>query len=148
MSNAPNPLDMNETSDHADVLAFHQYFKLPVGFRPTLLDPFIEDFRVKFMHEELREFQVACAIGDLPGAADALIDLAYVVHGTAVMMGLPWERLWNEVHQANMRKVNVLSAQDSKRNSVYDVKKPPGWVGPDITGVLAKAVLDSMEDTP
>lgn len=135
-------------SDHQDVKDFHLHFKLPVGFRPELLRPDIADFRLRFLQEEINEFATACRDADLAGAADALIDLAYVVHGTAVMMGLPWDRLWDEVHRANMRKVNVISAADSKRNSAFDVKKPPGWVGPDIAGVLTKSFLDSREERP
>ena len=131
-----------DTDNHQDVKDLYLYFKLPVGFKPSLLESSTFKFRFGFLHEELRELAEAQAAGDLPGVADALVDLVYVAHGTAVMMGLPWEALWNEVHRANMRKVNVVNATDSKRNSPYDIKKPPGWVGPDITGILARTAID------
>ena len=38
---------------------------------------------------------------------DALIDLTYVAMGTAYMMGLPWQDLWDEVQRANMSKVRA-----------------------------------------
>jgi predicted HAD superfamily Cof-like phosphohydrolase len=69
--------------------------------------------------------------------ADALIDLVYVAMGTAHLLGLPWEALWNEVQIANMRKVRAAAdASDSKRGSAFDVVKPPGWQPPNIKRIL------------
>lgn len=76
------------------------------------------------------------ANSDLPGAADALVDLAYIVHGTAIAHGVPWRALFDEVHAANMRKVRVVSAEDSKHGHKADIKKPPGWQPPDVFEVL------------
>jgi hypothetical protein len=35
------------------------------------------------------------------------------------------------VQKANMAKVRVAKAEDSKRGSTFDVRKPEGWVGPE-----------------
>lgn len=124
-----------------DVGQFHARFGLPVAgenTHPRMLDDDLRDFRVKFMHEELEEFQVAADDGNLAGCADALIDLVYVAMGTAHMMGLPWEKLWDEVQRANMAKVRAASKDESKRGSLWDVVKPEGWTPPDIEGVLAE----------
>jgi predicted HAD superfamily Cof-like phosphohydrolase len=64
--------------------------------------------------------------------ADSLVDLCYVVLGTAVVMGLPWEDLWNEVQRANSEKQLGIGP----RGWSGDLVKPPGWKGPDINEVL------------
>lgn len=127
-----------------DVAAFHVRFDLPRPMTPRLLDPATQLFRSDFMQEELNEFWIACNPSynmkpDLAKAADALIDLVYVAMGTAVMMGLPWQELWNEVQRANMEKVRARAdGADSKRGSALDVVKPPGWRPPDIEAVFRR----------
>lgn len=118
-------------AERADVRQFQEKFGVPMADKPSLLDQKTFDFRRKFMQEELNEFSDSHVEGDLIGAADALVDLVYVVHGTALMMGLPWEDLWNEVQRANMTKERAATAAQSKRGSALDVIKPPGWKGPD-----------------
>ena len=99
------------------------------------------DYRVGFLHEELDELCLSYEDSDLEGCADALIDLVYVAMGTALMMGLPWEKLWNEVQRANMAKrLAKPDGSDSKRGSPLDVVKPPGWVGPDHSAALSGSV--------
>ncbi len=117
--------------DHQDVQDFHEKFGVPVAPTPSFLGPKTFEFRRKFLHEELREFEESHAAGDMEGAADALIDLAYVVHGTAHMMGLPWPLLWDEGQRANISKVRATDASQSKRGSSLDVIKPEGWQPPD-----------------
>lgn len=126
-------------SNYGDVLAFHDKFDLGSPEGPRLLTAGVRQFRQGFMTEELTEFGDACATGDLAGAADALVDLVYVAMGTAVLMGLPWQPLWDEVQRANMAKARAKpDGSDSKRGSPLDVIKPAGWVGPDIEGVLSR----------
>lgn len=120
-----------------DVVEFHTQFGLPTGGRPQLLTDELFGFRIKFLHEELAEFSAAHNRGDLAEAADGLVDLVYVVLGTATMMGLPWQALWDEVHRANMKKIRVASSDESKRGSAFDVRKPASWVPPDLRKHLA-----------
>ena len=124
------------STDHQDVRDFHHKFQVPLCSVPSLLDPATREFRVKFMQEELNEFIEANQEGSLHKAADALIDLAYVVHGTAVMMGLPWASLWKEVQRANMSKVRATDASQSKRGTSLDVIKPEGWKAPNFDPFL------------
>lgn len=115
-----------------DVVDFHSKFLVPHAGRPSLLDPSTQEFREKFLYEELREMGDSYVVGDLEGVADALVDLVYVALGTAHMMGLPWQQLWDSVQKANMTKrLAKPDGSDSKRKSPLDVVKPPGWVGPD-----------------
>ena len=122
--------------ERQDVIAFHQRFGVPTASEPSFLNPEAYQFRLKFMQEELDEFMLSHSSGDMHGAADALVDLAYVVHGTAHMMGLPWPRLWAEVQRANMDKVRATDATQSKRGTSLDVVKPDGWKGPDHSPAL------------
>lgn len=83
-----------------------------------------------------------CAAGvqDLAKIADGLIDLAYVVKGTAHFYGLPWQDLWDEVQRANMSKRRAATdGSDSTRKSRLDVVKPADFVPPRIHDVLLAA---------
>jgi len=125
-------------SNYQDVKDFHEKYQVPCSSVPALLDPFTMDYRIKFLREELDELVFSHGMDDLAGCADALVDLVYVAMGTAVIMGLPWEQLWDEVQRANMTKrLAKPDGSDSKRGSPLDVIKPPGWVGPDHSAALA-----------
>lgn len=116
-----------------DVLAFHAKFELPRPNAPQLLDSHLYEYRLKFLREELAEFETAHAAGDIAKATDALLDLIYVAYGTAIMMGLRrvWAQCWGFVQNANLMKVRVAAAAESKRGSAFDVRKPSGWSSPD-----------------
>jgi len=116
-----------------DVRDFYKKFKQPMSPYPTqdLAAGRIRE-RTDFMQEELDEFRKAYTEGDLPGMADALIDLVYVAKGTSIELGLPWEVLWQDVQRANMAKV----IGTTKRGIKVDVAKPPGWVGPKTEEIL------------
>lgn len=132
---------MYDESNFNDVGKFHRRFGIPSSADtepPHVLDEDVYEFRRKFMQEELDEFRDAWDAGDLAGQADALIDLAYVVFGTAHLMHLPWQALWDEVQRVNMEKVRAPSAESSKRHHHFDVIKPEGWTPPDIEGVLRR----------
>lgn len=120
---------MSEMWDN--IQSFHEKFVLPSAEVPKLLEKDLLEFRVKFMQEELAEFDDACERKDLTKAFDALLDLVYVAMGTAYLMNVPWDEGWREVQRANMMKMRALRASDSTRGSTYDVVKPKGWVAPD-----------------
>ena len=70
-------------------------------------------------------------------AFDALLDLNYVSHGTAHLLGYPWQIGWNAVQSANMAKERAASdGSNSKRGSSFDVVKPAGWTPPNIQKIL------------
>lgn len=130
---------LNATSsperEMAMVQQFHLKFGLPLGDEDTLMDDYpIFEFRANFMKEELKEFIEAVGEGDRVKAFDALLDLVYVVKGTALFMGVTPHQ-WNDgmqaVQSANMEKERAESADQSKRGSTFDVIKPPGWQGPE-----------------
>lgn len=134
-----------------DVADFHLKFCVPVSQAPALLDQKANDFRVNFLKEELKEYGDAYALNDLEGCADALVDLVYIAMGTAHMMGIPWQKIWDAVQTANMTKrLAKPDGSDSKRGSPLDVVKPLGWVGPDHRPALGYGgtvlVFDATEE--
>lgn len=122
-----------------DVHSFHRKFSVPMATQPSLLDESTLAFRTKFLYEELVEFESSAQAADLDGMADALVDLVYVALGTALIMGLPWDQLWDRVQAANMAKrLAKPDGSDSKRGSPLDVVKPEGWTAPDHRDLLPK----------
>lgn len=131
-----------------DVEEFHRKFGLLYEGKPRAVVGELGDFRVKFMHEELEEYkEAAFALSllmsseheqldeaeiavQLAKQLDALVDLTYVVLGSAHLHGFDFREAWRRVHEANMKKVRAASAAVSKRGSAFDVVKPPGWEAP------------------
>jgi predicted HAD superfamily Cof-like phosphohydrolase len=117
------------------VQEFHRKFGLPAGEHDVLSgDKDLQSFRLKFLIEEVAELDAALMNRNRVDAFDALLDLAYVTYGTALNMGITPEQ-WMAgmllVHEANMKKVRVESAGESKRGHASDVRKPEGWTGPE-----------------
>lgn len=137
------PVLLYETlSNYENVLTFHRRFDLPRPAKPRLLTDDEFRFRSKFLYEELAEFERAHRDDDLVEAFDALLDLAYVTIGTAIFMGLPWDDGFDEVHRANLTKERVYDANETKRGSAFDVKKPDDWQPPELAAVLRKHLDD------
>jgi predicted HAD superfamily Cof-like phosphohydrolase len=134
-----------------DVGIFHERFGLhnATFFRPgpRRWDRTLLEFRLKFLKEELKEFEDAMKRHDDAEMFDALIDLVYVAMGTAHLQGYPWEEGWDAVQRANMQKVRALpDGSDSKRDSSFDVVKPNGWTAPDIAAILKNYGFDGAPD--
>lgn len=113
-------------SQYKDVKKFHEKFGLLVGRKPQRLTVRKMKERIEFLQEELDELKSAVESDDFPEQADALVDIVYVALGTAVMMGLPWKELWDDVQRANMEKVRGIT----KRGHAVDCTKPEGWTPP------------------
>lgn len=128
----------------SDVGAFHAKMGLPVAgsAEPRALSYSEFKYRRDFLIEELMEFMEAYYDRDVAQMGDALVDLVYVALGTAHYMGLPFEELWAEVQRANMAKRRWQEGDAVKPRAAgvpgLDVIKPPGWVGPDVEGVIAR----------
>jgi predicted HAD superfamily Cof-like phosphohydrolase len=52
-----------------------------------------------------------------------------------------FEEAFNRVWQANMQKVPVTSAEESKRGFAIDLRKPDGWEKPDHSDLVADFVI-------
>lgn len=118
-----------------DVQKFHLKFGLPLGDVDTLShDMDVAGYRLNFLKEEVIEFHDAIQQGDRVAAFDALLDIVYVAQGTALFMGISpaqWNDGFAAVQAANMAKERVSTDNPGKRNSPFDVVKPPGWEAPE-----------------
>lgn len=142
-----------------DVEVFNTRFGLLVGLNgPQHLTQRKLKERIECLLEELQEFAAGCGLiichpagngnfrveylkndQDLAAQADALVDLVYFAIGTAVMLGLPWQHLWDDVQRANLTKVPGPTKRVGHRR---DLMKPPGWEGPRTEAILAAAGYD------
>jgi predicted HAD superfamily Cof-like phosphohydrolase len=126
-----------------DIADFHVKFGMEFGeHRARQLDPELVKFRTEFMKEEMLEYLQACVDQDLEGQFDALIDLTYVVLGTAYLQGFPFDEGWKRVHKANMAKVKGPSARSDK----FDVIKPEGWTPPDLSDLIYTEQMELFDD--
>jgi len=115
-----------------DVAEMHSKYGFTLNLKPTVLPHGMMIERYKFLVEEVTELHQAIHSDDFAGMIDALVDLVVVAKGTAVMMGLNWDRHWAIVHEANMLKERGIG----KRGMEEDLIKPPGWIPPDHQKIL------------
>lgn len=118
--------------------------------RPCVPNADVAALRVKLIAEELLELAVASDVyfryaledgfeqchtvptaSSIIDAADAFADLLYVVLGGAIAWGIDLNKVFDEVHAANMRKFDGGSKRaDGKW------QKPANWQPPDIRAVV------------
>lgn len=138
----------------ADIIEFHEKFELHYQGKPRALQSDLADFRLRFMQEELNEWDMSMMVlidevskapeyrdkevieRHLELSLDALVDLLYVLMGTAYLQGFfpVFEEAWTRVHKANMSKVRRIrgngTEQDSGRAPQFDIVKPADFVAP------------------
>ena len=85
---------------------FHALFDVPVSRKVCLISS--ADFirRLTLITSEVGELGDAVRKRDIVEIADALGDILYVTFGMAVEMGLPIDRVFDEIHLSNMSKAN------------------------------------------
>ncbi len=138
----------------AAVREFHEAFNHPVGTLPNVMTPELVAKRLKWMREELDEFELwASRVGDpdwdqelvLAEMYDAMIDEIYFDLGTLVIMGLQVQPGFLIVHGANMAKLH--DGPDGTKVAVYNedgkVVKPEGWTAPDLREEVLKQDMDA-----
>lgn len=72
-----------------------------------------------------------------PSGADALIDQIVVLIGFGLSMGWPMNKLWREVMDSNMAKIDPTTGKVKKRRD-GKVLKPKGWQPPNINDILMR----------
>jgi hypothetical protein len=125
-----------------DVAAFCRKYRLTQTRRPFLLPYSKMEVRLRHLEEELSELSYAYTRGNEAEVIDALVDLVYVALGTAYLCKFPFQKVWDAVHAANMKKIRAVRACDSRRGSTFDVVKPKGWKKPDVAKILRRARAD------
>ena len=84
--------------------------------------------------EEFKELADGWKAGDLVEVADACADLIWVVQGLCHTLGIPQQKVWDEVARSNMSKISdngkVLKRADGK------VQKPESYSPPNIKAII------------
>lgn len=144
---------------------FHELMRQPAPASPVQLTPERWELRTDLIAEECKELDEAYEAGDLVAFADACADLVYVVIGTAVEAGIPFDKVFEEVHRSNMAKASKCERCRDHLGYIIDrtrdkqgewlacpdcdgttrivryredgkVLKPEGWTPPDIQRIM------------
>lgn len=102
---------------------------------PSHTDHEVVAFRRRLLAEEYGEYLDAEDSGDLVAVVDSLLDIIVVAWGSLlVYVGEPkTQAAAEEVARSNLAKV---AEQPTLRRSDGKILKPPGWLPPNIAGVL------------
>jgi len=92
------------------------------------------DLYMKLIAEEFAELSEGWRKSDLVEIADACADLIWVIQGLNHTLGIPQQKVWDEVARSNMSKISengkVLKRADGK------VQKPETYSPPDIASII------------
>ena len=112
--------------------------KQTVNRKPTIPSLKDQHLRSDLMEEELKELVDAMRTGDMINIADGLADLLYVTFGTAVVYGIPIDKVFRQVHNNNMSKIvhGIVESASGK------VLKPKGFKPVDLTWILEEGQKD------
>ena len=106
-----------------DIAEFHKKFNYHQSNNAVVSNDELMRFRINFIQEELDELKDAVIRNNSADALDALVDLTYIILGTAWLYNLPFAAAWK-----------VRGKSD--RSETYDCVKPNGWQAPDINKIL------------
>ena len=119
------------------IFAFHRAFDLPRRRTPSIaaVDDALLRLREDLLEEETSEYMAASYRRDFVAMADALADIVYVAYGTAISFGLDLDLVIDEVHRANMSKLDI----DGRPVMRHDGKvlKSPRYTAPQVSQVIA-----------
>lgn len=88
-------------------------------------------------------------IDDITLISDGIIDGKYVLDGLGNCLGLPLDKIFEEIHRTNMAKT-VLRADGTRyvlRRADGKILKPDGWTPPDIKSILQKELGEQNGDS-
>jgi predicted HAD superfamily Cof-like phosphohydrolase len=151
----------------AAVKYFQQAMELPAPDEPSreVLSWDRWGLRQTLIDEEYDELIRAYEENDHAAFLDACVDLVYVVIGTAIEAGLPFDEAFEAVHRANMAKLHDCPdcggtghekqqgmkwyagpkcegcagrGQKVRKRDDGKVLKPVGWQAPDIASIIWK----------
>ena len=133
------------TSPEQMLREFHASKVIHGGLMPSAptadIPEWVQELRLALLDEEVRELHEAVEAGDIVKIADGIADIAYVVAGTAVAYGVPFDAVFAEVHRSNMTKINTPAEAKLVKGPHY---KPPRIA--EILGVLECEACDGTGD--
>lgn len=137
----PTQLDM--------VAMFHVLSGLPVGNLKVRAATGDIQRRINIIDEEvnkellpnLEKLKSAYNLENLALVLDDLVDSVYVILGTAVELGLPFDTAFMLVQEANLQKVKdvVIRRKDGK------ILKPEGWQPPKVLELVKMAHAGAID---
>ena len=107
------------------VRKFHERLGHPTPSHPTPIDRERLDEVICWMREEIDELEALSVY--MAGQLDAIADLIYFAFGLFIEMGVDGSKIFQFVHEANMRKLgdSIEYHPDGK------IKKPVNWLPPE-----------------
>lgn len=121
---------------YVNLKEFHSTYEVYASDEPHLPAEDIRELRRKLMKEEYEEYVKGEEENDLVQIADAIADIIYIALGTAVSYGIPFDKVWKEVHASNMSKLGPdgkpIRREDGK------ILKGPNFFEPKIAEILEK----------
>ena len=116
------------------VKEFHRIYSVYISDKPELPKQETRDLRVSLLKEEWNEYLLGEFNDDLVEIADALGDMLYIIHGTAISYGIPLDKVFDEIHRSNKSKLGddgqPIYREDGK------VLKGPNFFSPDVAGII------------
>ena len=116
------------------VREFHEKYWHLIASHPSVPSQVIKDLRLSLCLEEMNEFITAIIQNDFIEMADGAADLVYVVVGTLISYGIPFDRIFQEVHRSNMTKTASKAYEGQKYGEVNP--KGPDYIAPNIKDIL------------
>lgn len=106
---------ISSTTSYYDMIRnFMEVGRQGEGTLDTPMEKAIFELRTRIIKEEAKElldkmkiYEKAPSLENLVGVADNMVDLCYVVIGTAVAQGIPFDRIFELVHTFNMQKFPI-----------------------------------------
>lgn len=116
------------------VAEFHRIYSVYISDKPQLPVKETRDLRISLLKEEFNEYLLGEYNDDIVEIADALGDMLYIIHGTAVSYGIPLDEVFSEIHRSNKSKLG----EDGKPIYREDGKvlKGPNFFKPDVAGII------------
>tara|TARA_Y100000389_G_scaffold204925_1_gene260893 strand:- start:4470 stop:4847 length:378 start_codon:yes stop_codon:yes gene_type:complete len=117
-----------------DVERFMLAADQPVSRVPKIAQSDQENLYMDLIAEEYAELVTAMSNNDIIESADAIADLIWVAIGLASTIGIPFDRVWNEVKRSNDSK--TVNGTLIKNPETGKVMKPPTFSEPDLDPIL------------
>jgi len=137
-----------------DTTEFHKAFGHPAPSFPigelTEAHKDLMKKRAAWIREEADELEEAAEKGDLIGVIDALADAAYFAVGGFTVIGHDAQGFWDNVHRANMNKLDADGNPVPHPTLPGKIGKPEGWIPPEehheefLKEALEKAQIDAL----
>ena len=120
-----------------NVLELHHRVGYKHPSKTTLGSKARRNFWMMAIDEEISELRNAILQNDTVGVADAIGDAVYVLLGASLAFGIPFEQVFQEIHEANMTKDVIYVEGVGKNEMEKKLVKGELYSPPNIAAILA-----------